>query len=115
MPLFDPGRKALESAAAMASEEITIALSGGGGVTLPARIGSKVFRVFDGDASVAVVVRRFIVRAADLGSMPTNADTILWRGRRYRLGNPDGGAPWRFHGSENKDIAIYATDFGSET
>ena len=116
MSLFDQGRRALESAAAMASEDITLVPASGGPVPLRARVGSKLFRTYDdGGVPVAVTVRRFIVRTADLGSMPTNADAIIWRGRRFRLGNPDGGAPWRFHGNDNADIAIYATDFGPAT
>lgn len=115
MGIFDSGRAALEAAAAMASEDITFLPAGGTAVTVPARVGSKIFRVFDGDASVAVTVRRFIVRLDALPSYPTNADTITWRGRRFRLGNPDGGPPWRFHGNDNAHIAIYATDFGEES
>ena len=114
MGIFDSGRAALDAAAALASEDIEFLPANGASVTVPARVGSKVFRVFDGDVSVAVAVRRFLVRVDSLPSMPTNADTIVWRGRRHRLGNPDGGPPWRYHGNENTHIAIYATDFGPE-
>lgn len=115
MGIFDSGRAALEAAAEMASEDIEFLPANGASVKVHARVGSKVFRVFDGDVSVAVTVRRFLVRVDSLPSMPTNADTISWRGRRYRLGNPDGGPPWRYHDNENRHIAIYATDFGPET
>ncbi len=116
MGIFDSGRAALAAAAELAAEEITLVPASGGPVSLRARVGSKLFRTYDdGGVPVAVTVRRFIVRAAELDSMPTNADSIVWRDRRFRLGNPDGGAPWRFHGNDNTDIAIYATDFGPAT
>lgn len=114
MSIFDNGRAFLAKASEGASEPIEFRPSSGADVTVPARIGRKMFKVYDGDAAVSVNTTRFIVKVADLPRYPTNADTIAWRGRIYKLGCPDGGAPWRFHGSDNSNIAIYANDFGEE-
>ncbi|MBR4222830.1 MAG: hypothetical protein IKR81_16845 [Victivallales bacterium] len=113
MSIFDEGRAALAAAAEAASEEITLTPASGNATTLQARIGRKLFSTFNGAVPVNVMARRFIVKVADLASLPTRADTITWRGRTYRLGCPDGGAPWRYHGNDNQCIAIYATDFGT--
>ena len=96
----------------MATESITVTI-GGTASTVPARVGQKLFRTASGPAEVAVMARRFIVRSSDLAAFPTTRDTLTWRGRRYRLGCPDGGPPWRWHGNDNQNIAIYVTDLGA--
>ena len=111
MALFDQGRQALAAAAAAASETVML-IHGQAATELPARIGSKIFRTYAGNAPVTVMARRFIVNVADLPAMPVNGDAILWNGRKYRLGCPDGGPPWRWHGADNACVAIYATDQG---
>lgn len=80
---------------------------------IPAKAGRKLFRLFAEDGSAIYVrARRFIVRRSDLGRQdpPKFNDTIIWNGRRYKVSNPDGGAPWEEH--LPGQISIIATDAG---
>lgn len=114
MGIFDAGRSILESVASEASEQVVFAPVGSEpSVELPARVGQRLFKVASGGVPVTVATQRFIVRTADLPRLPANGDAIHFRGRRYKCGHPDGGPPWRWHGSDHATIAIYATDFGA--
>jgi len=112
MSIFDEGRQALAAAAAMATEPVSVTI-GSTTVAIQARVGQKVFRTHAGPAEVCVMARRFIVRTADLPALPGNRDSLVWKGRKFRLGCPDGGPPWRWHGNDNQNIAIYVTDLGA--
>ncbi len=112
MSIFDAGRQALAEAASLATEEITVNI-GGTEAAVNARVGQKLFKTASGPAEVCIMARRFIVRAADLPAMPGNRDSLTWRGRLFRLGCPDGGPPWRWHGNDNQNVAIYVTDLGT--
>ena len=115
MSLFDEGRALLAQAAQDASENITFTPASGEAITLPARIGEKLFKTASGGVPVNIMARRFIVRLADLttGRFPLKSDTITWRNRRYKLAHPDGGTVWRWHGNDATCIAIYTMDFGN--
>ena len=111
MPLFDQARLDLKAAASAASETVVIVPKSGRPFTAPARIGQKVFKTYNGDVQVNVVCRRFLVELSDLGQYaPKTGDRIQWHGRVYRMGNPDGGPPWHWHGNDNSAMAIYATE-----
>lgn len=112
MNLFTPGRAILEEVAKAASEDIAITI-GKQSFTVPARIGEKLFKVAQGNVPVNMMARRFIVFTDDIPAFPAKGDTITWKNRTYKLGHPDGGPVWRWHGNECKSIAIYAIDFGA--
>lgn len=104
----------LAAKSACASEAITLTPAQGQAVTVQARIGQKLFKVNSGAVQTTIASRRFIVKLSDLNNvMPGKGDTITWKGRVYRLGCPDGGPVWRWHGNACADIAIYAIDFGA--
>ena len=106
----------LHTTAPAASDQIAFLPRDGEPVSLYARIGQKTFRSYDGDVVVYVAARRFLVELDDLGGrFPTNGDRISWKGAYYRLGNPDGGPPWRWHGNDRKTIAVYATEIIQST
>lgn len=112
MGIFDSGRSILEAVASEAAETISYRTAAGLELTIPARVGQRLFKVASGGVPVTVATQRFVVRTSDLPALPGNGDAILFRGRRYKAGHPDGGPPWRWHGSDHATIAIYATDFG---
>ena len=115
MTLFDQGRAMLADVARQASEDILFTPAKGDALTIPARIGEKLFKTASGNVPVNIMTRRFIVRLADLptGRFPLKSDTITWRGRKYKLAHPDGGTVWRWHGNDATCIAIYTMDFGN--
>ncbi len=111
MSIFDQARMLLHATAPAAANQIVFLPRDREPVSLSARIGQKTFRSYDGDVVVYVAARRFLVELDDLGGhFPANGDRISWRGAYYRLGNPDGGPPWRWHGNDRKTIAVYATE-----
>ena len=115
MSLFDAGRDILATIAEAAAEEIVFRASDGIETTLRARIGKKLFKVADNSGiEYSVAARRFIVHLEDLPHTPINGEAIIWNNTRYKLGCPDGGPPWRWHGNDGKDIAIYTLEFGEE-
>jgi hypothetical protein len=115
MSIFDTGREAMESLLPALTEPIEYRPQGGAPATINARIGEKLLKIDDGAAQVTLMARRFIVRVADMAAgLPAPGDTIAWRGRNYRVGHPDGGPPWRWHGNTNTDVAIYAADSGAQ-
>ena len=109
--IFEQARIDLKTAAESASEEIKIIPKAGDEIALSARVGSRTFKTYDGTAVVYAVVCRFIVEVGDLaGYTPSNGDKIFFKNRAYRMGNPDGGPPWRWHGSDRSSIVILATE-----
>lgn len=109
---FEQARQDLKQAATRASEPVSIQTRDGRLLeNIPARVGMKVFKTYSGDATFYAYARRFIIFSADLdGYSPANGDLVKWRGRAYRMGNPDGGPPWRWHGNAQDCLAIIATE-----